>query len=89
MQTMGTSTLQGTKRPTQINDSVPRIAPKWLKHDRQVSQDIHRALAAALGHAREPVPKLHSVEINYYTLTSANIDLNTRGDTLIKLLIQK
>lgn len=36
MQTMGTSTLQGTQRPTQINDSVPRIAPKWLKHDRQV-----------------------------------------------------
>ena len=25
------------KRPAQQNDAVPRVPPKWLKHDRQVS----------------------------------------------------
>ena len=25
------------QRPTQENDAIPRVAPKWLKHDRQVS----------------------------------------------------
>lgn len=24
-------------RPVQENDGVPKVAPKWLKHDRQVS----------------------------------------------------
>lgn len=24
------------QRPSQVNDAVPKIAPKWLKHDRQV-----------------------------------------------------
>jgi len=24
------------QRPVQENDSIPKIAPKWLKHDRQV-----------------------------------------------------
>jgi hypothetical protein len=26
-------------RATQENDAVPKIAPKWLKYDRQVSND--------------------------------------------------
>lgn len=31
-------TLEGVpKRQDQENDSIPKIAPKWLKHDRQVS----------------------------------------------------
>ena len=25
------------RRPQQENDAIPKIAPKWLKHDRQVS----------------------------------------------------
>ena len=25
------------QRPTQENDAIPRVAPKWLKHDRHVS----------------------------------------------------
>lgn len=25
------------KRQNQLNDAIPRVAPKWLKHDRQVS----------------------------------------------------
>ena len=25
------------KRQAQENDAIPKIAPKWLKHDRQVS----------------------------------------------------
>ena len=25
-------------RPQQENDAIPRVAPKWLKHDRQVSK---------------------------------------------------
>jgi hypothetical protein len=25
------------RRPAQENDAIPRVAPKWLKHDRQVS----------------------------------------------------
>ena len=25
------------KRPLQENDAIPRVCPKWLKHDRQVS----------------------------------------------------
>jgi len=24
------------QRPKQENDAIPKIAPKWLKHDRQV-----------------------------------------------------
>jgi len=36
MKTSGAPTLQGTQRPKQINNAIPRIAPKWLKHDRQV-----------------------------------------------------
>jgi len=24
-------------RQTQVNDAIPKIAPKWLKYDRQVS----------------------------------------------------
>lgn len=34
------------QRPQQENDSIPKIAPKWLKHDRQVSysgRDYHSA----------------------------------------------
>lgn len=31
-------TLDGVpKRQDQENDAIPKIAPKWLKHDRQVS----------------------------------------------------
>jgi hypothetical protein len=36
MKTQGGPTLQGTQRPQQVNNSIPRVAPKWLKHDRQV-----------------------------------------------------
>jgi len=36
MKSQGQATLTSTQRPKQINDSVPRIAPKWLKYDRQV-----------------------------------------------------
>lgn len=28
------------RRPQQENDAIPKIAPKWLKHDRQVSFQI-------------------------------------------------
>ncbi len=28
----------GARRPAQENDAIPKIAPKWLKHDRQVSK---------------------------------------------------
>jgi hypothetical protein len=32
------STLQGVpSRKNQENDAIPKIAPKWLKYDRQVS----------------------------------------------------
>ena len=34
MKTGGTSTLRGTQRPKHENNAIPRIAPKWLKHDR-------------------------------------------------------
>ena len=27
-------------RPAHENDAIPKIAPKWLKHDRQVSQKL-------------------------------------------------
>lgn len=27
------------KRTAQENDAIPKVAPKWLKHDRQVSWD--------------------------------------------------
>lgn len=37
MRSGGQPTLSGTRRPKQENDSIPRVAPKWLKHDRQVS----------------------------------------------------
>lgn len=37
MKTNGGPTLQGTQRPKQENNAIPRIAPKWLKHDRHVS----------------------------------------------------
>lgn len=34
----GAAGLSGMpQRPKQENDSIPKIAPKWLKHDRQVS----------------------------------------------------
>lgn len=36
MKTSGAATLAGTKRPQHINNAIPRVAPKWLKHDRQV-----------------------------------------------------
>ena len=26
-------------RAAQVNDAIPRVAPKWLKHDRQVSAE--------------------------------------------------
>ena len=28
------------KRPAQQNDAIPRVPPKWLKHDRHVSRRI-------------------------------------------------
>ena len=34
MKTGGSSTLRGTQRPKHENNAIPRIAPKWLKHDR-------------------------------------------------------
>jgi len=34
MKSQGAPTLQGTQRPKQINNAIPRVAPKWLKHDR-------------------------------------------------------
>jgi hypothetical protein len=37
MKSGGQSTLKGTQRPKQENNAIPRVAPKWLKHDRQVS----------------------------------------------------
>ena len=40
MRSGGQPTLGGTKRPQQQNDSIPRVAPKWLKHDRQVSPPL-------------------------------------------------
>lgn len=36
MKSGGQPTLSGTRRPKQENDSIPRVAPRWLKHDRQV-----------------------------------------------------
>ena len=34
----GLANLTGVpQRPVQENDAIPRVAPKWLKHDRQVS----------------------------------------------------
>ena len=27
-------------RPAQINDAIPRVPPKWLKHDRQVRESL-------------------------------------------------
>lgn len=38
MKSGGGPTLRGTQRPKQENNAIPRVAPKWLKHDRQVSQ---------------------------------------------------
>lgn len=33
----GLANLTGVpQRPVQENDAIPRVAPKWLKHDRQV-----------------------------------------------------
>ena len=50
--------LQGvpTRKP-QINDAIPAIAPKWLKHDRQVSVILLTCLFLAIwsklgGHIR-------------------------------------
>jgi len=34
MKSQGAPTLQSTQRPKQVNDSIPRVAPKWLKYDR-------------------------------------------------------
>ena len=35
-------TLAGVPgRQDQENDAIPKIAPKWLKHDRQVSDNVH------------------------------------------------
>lgn len=31
------------QRPRQENDAIPKVAPKWLKHDRQVSDGSVRA----------------------------------------------
>ena len=36
-------------RKSQVNDAIPAIAPKWLKHDRQVSCKFH--LAAERDHS--------------------------------------
>ena len=37
MRSTGGNTLKTTQRPRQENNAIPRVAPKWLKHDRQVS----------------------------------------------------
>ena len=34
---MATGLTGMPQRPKHENDSIPKIAPKWLKHDRQVS----------------------------------------------------
>ena len=36
---MGLTGIQ--RRPAQENDSIPKVAPKWLKHDRQVSEILN------------------------------------------------
>lgn len=77
MQSQGAQTLSGTQRPKHINDAVPRIAPKWLKHDRQVSLRLcklaGRPACESLRLGALPRPL---VEINYYTLASGITDLN-------------
>lgn len=38
MRTGAPQALTGVpKRPAQQNDAIPRVPPKWLKHDRHVS----------------------------------------------------
>ena len=36
------------QRPQQQNDGIPKIAPKWLKHDRQVSDGSIQRQAGSL-----------------------------------------
>ena len=36
---MGLTGVQ--RRPPQENDAIPKVAPKWLKHDRQVSEILN------------------------------------------------
>lgn len=39
--------MSGTqRRPPQENDAIPKVAPKWLKHDRQVSALTDVALSS-------------------------------------------
>ena len=42
------------QRPAQINDAVPKIAPKWLKHDRQVSLSFVFAVGFSASGALNP-----------------------------------
>ena len=35
------------QRQSQVNDAIPRVAPKWLKHDRQVRKSKSSAWAIA------------------------------------------
>lgn len=85
------------KRPAHENDAIPRVAPKWLKHDRQVSDsNRQRHLAKWLaGQALRPLSLqilfiIHRTEgvqslVNYSSLADCSNWVLT--DTVLKTVL--
>jgi len=53
------------KRNTQENDSIPKIAPKWLKYDRQVSLNLEFALVIMIGGIKSAIVASTFFSFNY------------------------
>jgi len=58
--------LEGVpKRLTQENDSIPKIAPKWLKYDRQVSLNLQFALVIMIAGIESAIVASTFFSFNY------------------------
>ena len=58
--------LEGVpKRSTQENDSIPKVAPKWLKYDRQVSLNLLFALVIMIAGIESAIVASTFFSFNY------------------------
>ena len=73
MQTGAPQGLTGIpQRPQQENDAIPRVAPKWLKHDRQVSLGFIELTQGAIFVAAGRRPDPLFLDFIYYTSLSGS-----------------
>ena len=62
----------GQRRPAQENDAIPKVAPKWLKHDRQVSS-LFKSSTSHLGSCQKLLLSERSLLRLFYLLYDSTV----------------